>query len=90
MAGSRARAYGPLAAALAASACAHGAGPTPPAGAVPGAKAAGAHAYRECRSRTCTGGDPRKRQYFDERRQRYYYFDPAKKRYYWENGEARL
>lgn len=81
------------------AACAHGpAAPRPAASGVtaaPGA-AAGAPAppaaavpYRPCRTRTCVGGDPRRRQYFDERRRRYYFFDPVRKRYYWEDGSPR-
>ena len=45
--------------------------------------------FQPCRSRTCAGGDPKRRQYFDERRRRYYFFDPVRKRYYWEDGTPR-
>ncbi len=30
-----------------------------------------------------------RRQYFDERRGRYYYFDQKRGAYFWENGEPR-
>ncbi len=33
--------------------------------------------------------DPRHRQYFDERRHRFYYFDPVLKAYFWEDGAPR-
>jgi hypothetical protein len=35
------------------------------------------------------GAPPNHRQYFDQRRGRYYYFDPATHRYYWEDGAPR-
>ena len=34
-------------------------------------------------------GNASKRQYFDEKRGRYYYFDPRRGAYFWENGEPR-
>jgi hypothetical protein len=40
--------------------------------------------------RNCAGSDPAKRQYFDQRRKRYYYFDRSKKQYFWENGEPKV
>ena len=40
--------------------------------------------------RYCVTDDPGKRQYFDQRRNRYYYFDRAKKAYFWENGEPKV
>lgn len=44
---------------------------------------------------TCPKDDPcskikNRRQYFDQRADRYYYFDTATGRYYWENGEPRF
>lgn len=27
-----------------------------------------------------------RRQYFDQKRRKYYYFDPVKKQYFWEDG----
>ena len=30
--------------------------------------------------------DPRRRQYFDQVRKRYYFFDPVLKRYFWSDG----
>ena len=39
--------------------------------------------------RFCVTGDPGRRQYFDQRRKRYYYFDRVRKAYFWENGEAK-
>ncbi len=33
--------------------------------------------------------DPTHRQYFDERRRRYYYFDRQKREYFWENGDLK-
>lgn len=30
--------------------------------------------------------DPRRRQYFDQVRKRYYFFDPVQKRYFWSDG----
>lgn len=29
------------------------------------------------------------RQYFDQRRKRYYYFDPARRAYFWEDGSPK-
>jgi hypothetical protein len=40
--------------------------------------------------RWCAGDDPSRRQYFDQRRKRYYYFDRARKAYFWENGEPKV
>jgi|APCry1669190288_1035285.scaffolds.fasta_scaffold10334_4 hypothetical protein len=33
--------------------------------------------------------DPRHRQYYDQRRHRFYYFDPVLKAYFWEDGAPR-
>jgi hypothetical protein len=29
------------------------------------------------------------RQYFDQRRKRYYYYDPARRAYFWEDGSPK-
>jgi hypothetical protein len=34
-------------------------------------------------------GTRRHRQYFDQKRRRFYYFDPVLKRYFWEDGTPR-
>lgn len=39
--------------------------------------------------RYCVTSDIAKRQYFDQRRKRYYYFDRGRKAYFWENGEPK-
>lgn len=39
--------------------------------------------------RYCITDDPAKRQYFDQRRKRYYYFDRTRKAYFWEDGEPK-
>ena len=33
--------------------------------------------------------DSARRQYYDQRRQRYYFYDPARRAYYWESGEPK-
>ena len=65
--------------------CAGGGARPTASGAAPPPRPARPHPHG-CRSRTCVGGDPRRRQYFDERHSRYYWFDPVKKRYFWEDG----
>jgi hypothetical protein len=35
------------------------------------------------------GGGVNRRQYFDEKRGRYYYFDSRRGAYFWENGQPR-
>ena len=40
--------------------------------------------------RYCVGNDAGKRQYFDQKRKRYYFFDRVRKAYFWENGEPKI
>ena len=61
--------------------------PAPPSKAEKGKRTKGAAVDASCHF--CVTNDPSKRQYFDQRRNRYYYFDRTKKAYFWENGEPK-